>query len=257
MKILLKVLALAGLVLLLTASVASAQVVQPSYVRPSKGAALTIAPSITASSVVATYTTSAIFDWSAFAGVVVTANASATTGTYTACRYGVRVQALGGTSTNSADFFLLNVANNDYRAALSQSWYVRVLPGYLRFVVGTYDANTAGQPSCTYKLTVTPLPFDYAGLLVSTGVSSSTATGGGEFPPTTVAFSPTYPYTRIQNLGGSNAICTPVNEDGTYPPWSANWPIVLAPIGDYPNVIEVTNWVGAFKCVGSVGIFQH
>lgn len=201
MNTLMKMLVLVGLAMLLTASTAAAQVVQPQYVRPSKGAAITIAPSVTASSVAATYTTSAIFDWSAFAGVIVTANASAVGGTYTACRYGVRVQALGGTST-SGDFFLLNVANSDYRAALSQSWYVRVLPGYLRFVVGTYQANTDGQPSCTYKLTVTPLPIDYAGLL-----ASSTASSAWYELPSEFSIPTGYAHLIIQSVDTAPALC--------------------------------------------------
>ena len=240
---------------LVLTSVAEAQVVQPSYVRPSKGAPIVLA-TVTATSTMATYTTSAIFDWSAFAGVVITADiTSGPTGTFTACRYGARVKSLGGTST-AGNFFLLNVANNDYQAATSQSWYVRVLPTYLRFTIGTYEAAASGQPSCTYKITATPLPFDYAGQLVSTGVSS-VVQGGHEYT-STYAITNTYPYTRIQcfETDATGCRCSPVLQDGSVGALS----IILNPADSnahYGGVIEITNWVGVLSCTGAMGIFAH
>jgi hypothetical protein len=234
---------------------ASAQVVQPSYVRPSKGAPIVLA-TVTATSTMATYTTSAIFDWSAFAGVVITADiTSGPTGTFTACRYGARVKSLGGTST-AGNFFLLNVANNDYQAATSQSWYVRVLPTYLRFTIGTYEAVASGQPSCTYKITATPLPFDYAGQLVSTGVSS-VVQGAPEYT-STYAITNTFPYTRIQcfETDATGCRCSPVLQSGAVGPVS----IVLNPAdanAAYGGVIEINNWVGVLSCTGAMGIFAH
>jgi hypothetical protein len=237
---------------------ASAQVVQPSYVRPSKGAPIVLA-TVTATSTMATYTTSAIFDWSAFAGVVITADiTSGPTGTFTACRYGARVKSLGGTST-AGNFFLLNVANNDYQAATSQSWYVRVLPTYLRFTIGTYEAAASGQPSCTYKITATPLPFDYAGQLVSTGVVGTYAASNNPedpYSPAVVTSVPTFTYTRVQNIDSSGlAYCKPVLSDGTVPNPAQylQWPIQLEPY----QAVEINNWVGTIHCIGIVGIFAH
>ena len=224
---------------------AEAQVIQPSYVRPAKGAPITLA-TVTASSVAATYTTSAIFDWSAFAGVVVTVNATGPSGTFTACRYGVGVKSLGGTSTNALDFFLLNVANNDYRASYSQAWYVRVLPGYLRFVIGTYEATVAGQPSCVYRVTATPLPFDYAGDLVSTGVTKYWIEAANE----DISITPTNPYVRLQNLDTTAAFCTTAGTNGVYN-FTRPMFVLKADSSGFAGdggVIEITDWVGTIRC---------
>lgn len=180
---------------------AHAQVTQPQYVRPSKGAALTLVPSVTASSVVGTFTTSALFDWSAFAGVIVTVNQTGQ-GTFSACKYGVNVRALGSSTTNAADFFLLNVANNDYRANASQAWYVRVLPGYLRFSIGTYQATPDGAPSCAFKVTATPLPFDYSGKLASSGAFTEFYEG-----PAIIQNPYGYPTIRFQNTDTNPLAC--------------------------------------------------
>lgn len=226
---------------------AAAQVVQPSYVRPSKGAPIVLA-TVTATSTMATYTTSAIFDWSAFAGVVITADiTSGPTGTFTACRYGARVKSLGGTST-AGNFFLLNVANNDYQAATSQSWYVRVLPTYLRFTIGTYEAAASGQPSCTYKITATPLPFDYAGQLVSTGVVNYWIESGTE----DISITPTLPYVRLQNLDTTSAFCA-ARINGAF---NFTRPVFVlkadstGSTGD-GGVIEINNWVGVLRCTSA------
>lgn len=229
-------------------STAHAQVIQPTYVRPAKGAPITLA-NVTASSVAATYTTSAIFDWSAFAGVVVTVNATGPSGTFTACRYGVGVKSLGGTSTAASDFFLLNVANNDYRAAYSQAWYVRVLPGYLRFVIGTYEAAAAGQPSCTYRVTATPLPFDYAGDLVSTGV----VTGYIESSTDDIVITPTLPYVRLQNLDTSAAYCATRGVTGAYNFGRPMFVLKADSTGSTGDggVVEINNWVGTIRCTSS------
>lgn len=240
---------------LLLSATASAQ----TYVRPSKGAPITIASSVAATSVAATYTASALFDWSSFAGVIITVNQTGQ-GTFSNCKYGVRVQALGSSTTNAADFFLLNVANNDYKASTSQAWYIRVLPGYLRFSIGTYQAASAGAPACSYKVTATPLPFDYAGQLLSTGVTSGRVLGGcTEVGCTyaTVNATSVFPYLRIQNVGSDVAFCAPVAEDGTIPASTASFPIVLRPSSQPNAVIEITNWVGTLKCIGELGIFAH
>lgn len=226
---------------------ASAQVVQPSYVRPSKGAPIVLA-TVTATSTMATYTTSAIFDWSAFAGVVVTADVtSGPTGTFTACRYGARVKALGGTST-AGNFFLLNVANNDYQAAASQSWYVRVLPTYLRFTIGTYEAAASGQPSCTYKITATPLPFDYAGQLVSTGAVNYWI----ESATDDINLTSTYPYVRLQNLDTTAAFCA-VGVGGVFNFTRPAFVLKADSSGAAGDggVIEINNWVGVLRCTSA------
>ena len=231
----------------LCGQVAHAQVTQPQYVRPSKGAALTLVPSVTASSTVATFTTSALFDWSAFAGVIVTVNQTGQ-GTFTACKYGLNVRALGSPTTNAADFFLLNVANNDYRASTSQAWYVRVLPGYLRFSIGTYIANAAGAPSCVYKVTATPLPFDYSGQLASSGAFSdfyeSTAT---------IQLPYGYPTIRFQNTDTSALACYTRNSAGDFNT-GGRFAFLLKPdstgsTGD-GGVVELHNYAGELRCSG-------
>ena len=228
---------------------ADAQTVQPTYTRPSKGAALqilnsavTFAPS--------TYAPSAIFDWTAFAGVIVTVNAPAAD-----CRYGVRVKALGGTSTNKSDFFLLNVANNDYKANNSQAWYVRVLPGYLYFQMESYDAGSS-LTACTgnFKVTITPLPIDYAGQLVSTGVRNLFWEGGD------IVLDSTLPYTRLQNYDTAAARCA-VKINGAYDYARPAFVLKADSTGTAGDggVIEINNWVGAVNCIGSTSIigFAH
>jgi hypothetical protein len=227
---------------------ASAQVVQPSYVRPSKGAPIVLA-TVTATSVAATYTTSAIFDWSAFAGVVITADiTSGPTGTFTACRYGARVKSLGGTST-AGNFFPLSVANNDYKTSISQSWYVRVLPGYLRFVIGTAQFNVDGQSSCTYKITATPLPFDYSGQLASTNAFSTWAELPGEF-----TFDANYSVIRIQNVSSSMAACYIRSPSGPFYTIPRNAFRLKADTdnGDAGDggVIELRGFIGEIRCTG-------
>lgn len=250
------------LALLLATTPVAAQTVQPTYTRPSKGAAVTILSTSAAVTSTVTYSPSALFDWTAFAGVIVTVNAP-TPPPASACRYGIRVRALGGTSTNKSDFFLLNVANSDYRASTSQAWYVRVLPGYLYFQMESYEANASGAVcSGTTKVTITPLPIDYSGQLVSTGVVGAVEQSSMDpFALAVVTFSSSLPYTRIQNFSTSATRCTPVLEDGTIPSTSNDWPIRLAAAsadgaGD-GGVIEVSNWVGTMKCDGRIGIFQH
>jgi len=230
---------------------ADAQTVQPTYVRPSKGAALQIL-NLPAANATTTYAPSAIYDWSAFAGVIVTVNAPAAT-----CRYGVRVKALGGTSTNKSDFFLLNVANNDYRASTSQAWYVRVLPNYLYFQLETYEANPA-IAACTgnFKVTITPLPIDYSGQLVSTGISTFYGDAGG---PTVIDFNSSFPYNRLQNFDTDPAVCAPLINGGYD---FARPAFVLkadttGSAGD-GGTIEISNWVGTIRCNGANVIgFQH
>lgn len=234
---------------------ALAQVTQPQYVRPSKGAPLTLVPSVTASSVVGTFTTSALFDWSAFAGVIVTVN-QAGQGTFSACKYGVRVQAQGSATTSSADFFLLNVANNDYRASTSQSWYTRVLPGYLRFAIGTYLANAAGSPTCTYKVVATPLPFDYAGQLSSSGAFTSFHES-----PDTIQLPYGYPTTRIQNTDTDPLACYVRNSAGNFNTGGRYAFLLKADstgsAGD-GGVIELHNYAGELRCAGGrYIIFAH
>lgn len=230
------------------ASVAHAQVTQPQYVRPSKGAPLTLVPSVTASSAVATFTTSALFDWSAFAGVIVTVN-QAGQGTYTACQYGVNVRALGSATTNAADFFLLNVANNDYKASTSQAWYIRVLPGYLRFSIGTYLAAVGGAPGCTYKVTATPLPFDYSGQLTSSGA------GTGFYESSAVIQFPYgYPTARIQNTSTSALACY-IRNPTTGDFFTGGRFAFLLKADSSGNtgdggVIELHNYAGELKCTG-------
>lgn len=238
--------------------VAQAQIVQPTYTRPSKGAALTIL-NLPASNATTTYAPSAIFDWTAFAGVIVTVNAPTPAPPNTVCKYGVRVKALGGTSTNRSDFFLLNVANNDYKAAISQSWYIRVLPGYLTFNMETY-AETANPavPACTgaYKVTITPLPIDYSGQLVSTGVGTVYGDSGG---PTIVEFSASFPYTRLQNIDTSPAVCAPF-VNGGYDFLRPAFILKADSTGSTGDggVIELNNWVGTIHCNGAQVIgLQH
>ena len=235
---------------------AAAQTVQPVYTRPSKGAALTIL-NLPAANGTTTYTPSAIFDWSAFAGVIVTMNAPTPAAPNTACKYGVRVKALGGTSTNRSEYFLLNVANSDYRASVSQAWYVRVLPGYLSFNLETYEAVAVGGAACSgnFKVTITPLPIDYSGQLVSTGVESKVQ--GGFESTSTVNFTSNYPYTRLQcfETNATGCRCAPV-KDGV-----AGTPTILLNPSDsnghYGGVVEINNWVGTLSCTGAMGIFQH
>ena len=235
---------------------ANAQTVQPQYVRPSKGAAVQIlnAPALNATT---TYTASTIFDWTAFAGVIVTVNAPTPPPPATACRYGVRVKALGGTNTTRSEFFLLNVANNDYRASTSQSWYIRVLPNYLTFAMESYEAAPTGA-TCTgaFKVTITPLPIDYSGQLVSTGVGIFSGDAGG---PTIIDFNSAFPYNRLQNYDTTAAVCAPLINGG----YDFGRPAFVlkadttGTAGD-GGVIEITNWVGTIRCNGANVIgFQH
>lgn len=233
---------------LLVTDTASAQVVQPSYVRPSKGAPIVLA-TVTATSVAATYTTSAIFDWSAFAGVVVTVNLTAgPSGTFTSCRYGARVRAFGGATTNPVDFFGLNVANNDYKTNTSQSWYVRVLPGYLRFLIGTEQFDINGQSSCTYKITATPLPFDYSGQLASTNAFSTWSELPAEF-----TFDANYSVVRIQNTDTVAAYCYIRSSTGAfYTATRTAFRLKAESTSGAADggVIELRGFVGDIRCSG-------
>ncbi len=240
---------------------ANAQTVQPQYVRPSKGAAVQI---LNASAVNATttYTASAIFDWTAFAGAVLTVNAPTADSPYTECRYGVRVKALGGTNTTRSDFFILNVPSASREVNTSQAWYLRVLPNYIYFQMESYDAGAGKDPTCgAYKITVTPLPFDYSGLMASGSSFGNYDTTPPESTAAFVTFTADHPNVRIQNVtNAARTNCIPYPNDT--PSLALNlYPIQLKPestlgAGD-GGVVEINSWVGTLQCWGKFVVFAH
>lgn len=236
----------------LVSATAQAQVVQPMYVRPSKGAAITVLNVDAPTGAGTIYTPAPILDWTAFAGVAVTLNAP------TNCRYGIRVKALGGTNTTRAEYFLLNTPGASYAARSSQAWYVRVLSGYLSFDFESYDGGATGLPACTgkFKIVVTPVPFDYSNPLSNAGNTDWLDTIGSAAVFITVPSQT--PRLRIQSTDTSVTFCTlPANIADPL----VQWPIQLkaasgSGTGD-GGVFELGNWTGQLVCYGKFAYLTY
>lgn len=245
---------------LLTASAASAQVVQPTYVRPSKGASIQIL-SAPATNGTTTFTSSAIFDWTAFAGVTVTVTAPPFTGPSLQpyCSYGVRVRAMGGNNTVKTQFFELNAPSSTVEANTSQSYFVRVLPGYLYFQLESFAATFGTACTGNYTVTVTPQPFDYTGQS-TTGNRFNYFDTTSSGSPVYVSSRPQYPTLRLQNVGVTRTSCIPFPNDGSISTLT-QFPIQLeaessAGAGN-GGTVEIKGWVGTLQCYGKFVYLQY
>lgn len=132
--------------------------VQPVYVRPSKGKAITVFSAVTLDA--STNSTSDVYDWSGYNNVQILLTVSAALNT---CQFIPRVTVSGApavsgtyTATIIQDGASSYTPTNNL-TAVNFSYFVSNLPPFIKFNV--VDAAGAGVAACTFTLAIIPQPF--------------------------------------------------------------------------------------------------
>lgn len=133
---------------------ARAQTVQPTYIRPSKGATITIASNVALAA--GTSVVSPVFDWSAFSGVQVFV-----TTTLNQCSYYPAVTVFGAGSAAATTFSAINERNSlnvlNAGTVSDFTYIVKVPAPFVKLTVTSVPAPT-GAKACSTTVQITPVP---------------------------------------------------------------------------------------------------